>query len=434
MRTDALIEKLSEIHPKGFDLSLGRITRLLEKLDNPHHAIPPALHVAGTNGKGSTLAFIRSILEAAGYRVHVHTSPHLVHWQERYRLAGTFVDDNTLADAIERAAEANDGQPITIFEIMSAVMFLLFSAHDADFSLIEVGLGGRADATNVIAKPLVSTITQVALDHQAYLGDTIDKIAFEKAGIIKPGCPVVVGPQEDAARNVIEQVAAKHRCPIRVAGQDFDYYEDQTGFVFQDEDGLLDLPMPRLVGVHQLENAAIAIASVRASGIDVPENAYAEAMKTVYWPGRMERLPTGVITEQLGNHKEIWIDGGHNPAAGKAVADILRHQRNGHPQSLVMICGMLDTKEPVDYFRHFGGLDATVIAVPVAMSDAGVPPKKLAAMAQQAGLNSKVSSSLDEGIKLAHDCMKQASGSQILFCGSLYMIGEVLEKNGTPPI
>lgn len=433
MRTDALIEKLSEIHPKGFDLSLDRITGLLNKLGNPHLSIPPAFHVAGTNGKGSTLAFLRAILEAQGYKVHVHTSPHLVHWCERYRLGGTFVDDDTLADAIERVAEANGGKPITIFEIMSAVMFVLFSEHEADFSLVEVGLGGRFDATNVISDPIACAITPVALDHQAYLGDTIAKIAFEKAGIVKQSAPVAIAVQEDDARDVIEKVAATHAAPIRIARQDFDFHREGRGFVFQDEDGLLDLPLPKLIGEHQISNAALAIATIRASGVEVSNKSIEAAMDTVRWPGRMERLQQGKITKKFQAGTDIWIDGGHNPNAGNAIAEALREQRRAADRPLIMICGMINTKDPIGYFEAFKPLGAKVITVPVAMSEAGIPASELAETAKSAGLEAISSASLNEGIDSAIEAVADHENCQVLFCGSLYMVGEVLEKNDTPP-
>lgn len=432
-RTEALIEKLLANHPKGFDLSLGRILGLLEKLGNPHKRIPPAIHVAGTNGKGSTLAFARAILEAAGYRVHVHTSPHLVNWGERYRLAGSLVDDETLAEAIERAADANAGTPITVFEIMSAVMFILFSEHEADYSLVEVGLGGRADATNVLENPVVCAITPIALDHQAYLGNTIAKIAFEKAGIIKRGTPVVVAPQDDDAREVIEEVARKTGAPASFALQDFDYYRDATGFVFQDENGLLDLPLPRLAGEHQLSNAALAIAAIRNSGIEVPEEAYRTAMKTVVWPGRLEKLPKGVLTKQIGEDANIWIDGGHNPNAGEAIAAELKRQMASNDQKLLMICGMINTKEPLGYFQPFAELNAELISIPVLMSDAGIAPDDLAALAKMAGLQATATETLEDAVEIARERYEVDPSIRILFCGSVYMLGEVLDRNGTPP-
>lgn len=432
-RVDVLIDELAAIHPKGFDLSLGRISDLLEKLDNPHLRIPPAFHVAGTNGKGSTLAFVRAILEAAGYRVHVHTSPHLVNWNERYRLAGKLVDDDKLADAIELVIETNAGRAITIFEIMSAVMFVLFSEHRADFSLIEVGLGGRFDATNVIPSPLVTAIAPVSMDHQAYLGDTLEKIAFEKAGIIKPGVPVAVGVQDQGAREVIEEVAAKNSAPIHVSGQDFDFYRDATGFVFQDGEGLLDLPLPKLAGEHQLANAALAIAAIRASGTEVTAAAYSDGMMNVRWPGRLEKLQEGAITKLLDNYPEIWIDGGHNPHAGKAIAaELLRRNKDANRKTL-LICGMINTKEPLGFFSSFEKLNADLIAIPVAMSEAGIPPDELAAIASKAGIRSQTAKSLQDGIDQAAKMISGDGDQQIIFCGSVYMVGEVLALNGTPP-
>lgn len=432
-RTEALVEELLKNHPKGFDLSLGRILGLLEKLDNPHKRIPPAIHVAGTNGKGSTLAFARAILESAGYKVHVHTSPHLVNWGERYRLAGKLVDDETLADAIARAADANAGTPITVFEIMSAVMFILFSEHDADYSLVEVGLGGRADATNVIEKPIVCAITPVALDHQAYLGDTIAKIAYEKAGIIKRETPVVVALQDDNARDMIEDVALKTPAPVFFANQDFDFYRDATGFVFQDEDGLLDLQLPRLAGEHQLANAALAIAAIRKSGIPVSDESYSAAMRNVTWPGRLEKLPAGKVTQSIGANADVWIDGGHNPHAGEAIAGELKRQMAGSEQKLLMICGMINTKEPLGYFKPFSALNTEVVTIPVLMSDAGILPSELANVAREAGLNASAQENLDGAIELAKKYFREDPSIKILFCGSVYMLGEILDRNGTPP-
>ena len=433
MKSDALINKLSQIHPKGFDLSLDRISKLLAKLGNPHERLPPVIHVAGTNGKGSTLAFVRAILEAQGYKVHVHTSPHLVNWHERYRLAGTLVSDDILADAIQRVADANNNKPITVFEILSAVMFVLFSEHEADFALVEVGLGGRFDATNVIPSPIACAIAPVALDHQAYLGDTIEKIAFEKAGIIKRKIPVAVGRQEDDARETIEEVARKNGSRVVMAGQDFDAYRDATGFVYQDEEGLMDLPMPKLIGEHQLDNAALALATIRLAKIKVSPEAFAQGMLKVTWPGRLERLPTGKIIEQLSDHTDVWIDGGHNPSAGEAIAAELTRQNASSKRKTLLVCGMINTKEPYGYFKPFKALDAEVIAIPVAMSEAGISPEDLAQFASEAGLETTTCNSLQEGVNLAVRRLEQEPDLRVLFCGSLYMVGEVLDLNGTPP-
>ena len=433
MKSDALINKLSQIHPKGFDLSLDRISKLLAKLGNPHEKLPPVIHVAGTNGKGSTLAFVRAILEAQGYKVHVHTSPHLVNWHERYRLAGTLVSDDILADAIQRVADANNNKPITVFEILSAVMFVLFSEHEADFALVEVGLGGRFDATNVIPSPIACAIAPVALDHQAYLGDTIEKIAFEKAGIIKRKIPVAVGRQEDDVRETIEEVARKNGSRVVMAGQDFDAYRDATGFVYQDEEGLMDLPMPKLIGEHQLDNAALALATIRLAKIKVSPEAFAQGMLKVTWPGRLERLPTGKIIEQLSDHTDVWIDGGHNPSAGEAIAAELTRQNASSKRKTLLVCGMINTKEPYGYFKPFKVLDTEVIAIPVAMSEAGISPEDLAQFASEAGLETTTCNSLQEGVNLAVRRLEQEPDLRVLFCGSLYMVGEVLDLNGTPP-
>ncbi len=435
MSADALIESLSAIHPKGYDLSLERIENLLARLNHPQNKIPPVIHVAGTNGKGSTIAFCRAILQAAGKTVHVHTSPHLVNWHERFRLGrpsgGELVSDPVLEEAIQRVADANQGEPITVFELLSATMFVLFSEHKADYTLMEVGLGGRFDATNVINQPLVSVIAPISVDHQSFLGDTIEAIAGEKAGIIKNQVPVIIGSQLDEARAVLEDIAAKHQAPTQIAGQDFDHHQAATGFVFQDGDGLLDLPLPRLAGKHQLENAALAIAATRAAVPDIPEEAFAKAMKTVVWPGRFERLPKGIITERLGNRDDIWIDGGHNPSAGEAIAGEL--SRMGDKVRTLLVCGMINTKEPLGYFKPFSIANASVMTIPVLMSDAGIPPDELAEIAKQAGLETSSHSTLDAALDAAAAQCQRNANLRVFFCGSLYLVGEVLKLNGTPP-
>ena len=438
MRADALIDDLLKIHPKGFDLSLERIKRLLDRLGNPHKNLPPVIHVAGTNGKGSTIAFCRAILEAAGYGVHVHTSPHLVNWHERFRLAadggGKLVDDDTLCDAIERVAKSNANESITLFELLSAVTFVLFSEHKADFALVEVGLGGRFDATNVIANPLISVIAPVALDHQSYLGDTIEKIAFEKAGIIKPGIPVAIGPQESPALEVLTRVAEEQNAPVIAAFSDYDCYPAETGFVYQDGDGLIDLPRPALLGPHQMDNAGLAIAALRAADIALEDDAIAKGMQSVHWPGRMERLPTGKIDQLLGGRNaEAWIDGGHNPAAGEAVADVLETLYQANPVPTLMICGMINTKEPHGYFAAFEAFNLEVLAVPVSMSDATISASSLAEHAAGAGLSASSCENLQAAIGHAAHRIATTPETRLLFCGSLYLVGEVLALNNTPP-
>ncbi|MEP9397682.1 folylpolyglutamate synthase/dihydrofolate synthase family protein [Mesorhizobium sp. KR2-14] len=437
---DRQIERLMALHPKGFDLSLDRISRLLERLGNPQDRLPPVVHIAGTNGKGSTAAFSRALLEAAGYRTHVHTSPHLVNWHERYRLGaeggGKFVADAVLADAIERAAEANRGETITVFEILTAVTFLLFSEHPADAAVIEVGLGGRFDATNVIKKPAVSVIMPVSLDHEAYLGDRVELIAAEKAGIIKRGCPVIVGAQEsDTAREVLVSTAERLGCPLAVYGQDFLATQEHGRMIYQDQSGLMDLSPPRLPGRHQYANAAAAIAAVKAAGFRLDESAADRAMTTVSWPGRMQRLPQGKLVDMAPAGAEIWLDGGHNPGAGMVVAEALTEQEEKFPRPLFLICGMINTKDQTGYFRAFKGIARHVYTVPVAFSDASVPNSELAIRAGEAGLSAEPVSSVANALMLLRDTWDASEPApRILISGSLYLAGAVLAENGTPPV
>lgn len=437
---DIEIERLMALHPKGFDLSLDRIVRLLDRLGNPQDRLPPVIHIAGTNGKGSCAAFSRALLEAAGYRVHVHTSPHLVGWHERYRLGagggGRFVEDAVLAEAIRRVAEANRGETITVFEILTAVTFVLFCEHPADAAIVEVGLGGRFDATNVIRNPAVSVIMPVSLDHQAYLGDRTELIAAEKAGIMKRGRPVVIGAQEsDAARQVLIDTAERLGCPVQIYGQDFLAYGENGRMIYQDETGLMDLVPPRLPGRHQYANAAAAIAAVRAAGFDVSQQATDRAMTEVYWPGRMQRLPAGRLSGLAPDGAEIWIDGGHNPGAGVVVAEALADMEERHSRPLMMICGMINTKDQTGYFRAFEGMARHVYTVPVGSSDAGVPNAELAVRASEAGLSAEPVSSVAEALMLLRDTWNAAEEPpRILIGGSLYLVGEVLAGNGTPPV
>lgn len=438
LTADQEIERLMSLHPKGFDLSLDRIRRLLDRLGNPEQLMPPVIHIAGTNGKGSAAAFSRALLEAGGHSVHVHTSPHLVNWHERYRIGGKdgseLVSDAMLADAVRRVAEANRGETITVFEILTAVMFVLFSENPASAAIVEVGLGGRFDATNVIARPAVSLIMPVSMDHEAYLGDRVELIAAEKAGIIKPGCPVVIGQQQhDGARDVLVDTAERLGCPLQVYGQDFLAYEENGRLIYQDETGLLDVSLPRLTGRHQYANAAAAIAAVRAAGFDLGHRAVDRAMNNVDWAGRMQRLPAGRLQELAPPNAEIWIDGGHNPGAGLVIAEALAEQEERFPRPLFVIAGMINTKDQAGYFRAFHGMARHVYTVPVSHSDAGVPPAELAVRANEAGLSAEPVSSVANALMLLRDTWDEATAPRILICGSLYLTGEVLADNGTPP-
>lgn len=434
------IEKLLALHPKGFDLSLERITRLLSALGDPHKRLPPVIHVAGTNGKGSVTAFSRAILEAAGLSVHVHTSPHLVNWHERYRLGrkggrGAFVSDPVLADAVRRVAEANGGEKITVFEILTAVTFLLFAEHPADVAIIEVGLGGRFDATNVIEQPAVSVIMPIALDHQAYLGDSVELIAAEKAGIMKKGAPVVIGYQtEDVARDVLVATAERLACPHAVYGQDFLAYEEFGRMVYQDEFGLFDLPPPKLPGRHQFANAAAAIRAVKATGLPVTERAIERGLASVEWPGRLQRLTVGGLAKAAPESSEIWVDGGHNPSAGVVIAETMAAFEERDPRPLFLVTGMINTKDPIGYFDAFRGIAERVFTVPIRASDAGIDPVALASDAVDAGLVAEPVSSVAEALHAIGRLVEEdAVAPRILIGGSLYLVGDVLADNGTPP-
>lgn len=430
------IDKLMALHPKGFDLSLGRIKRLMDRLGNPQNNLPPVIHIAGTNGKGSCAAFCRAILEAHSKSVHVHTSPHLVRWHERFRLAGKLVDDATLTDAIKRVAAANNGEHITVFEILTAVMFVLFAEHHADIAIVEVGLGGRADATNIIEHPAATVIMPIGLDHVAYLGDTIEKIATEKGGIIKKNVPLIIGAQPNAgARDTLEDIAYKLDAPAKIYGQDFHAYEEHGRLVFQSDVGLSDLPLPALPGRHQLANAAAAIMAVCAAGFAPSDNELEAAMNTVSWPARMQPLASGPLTELAPKTAEFWLDGGHNPDAAIACAEYLAAREEAIERPIFMICGMINTKDAVGYFKPFNGLVRQIFTVPVPSSDAGVDPVILADQAHDAGLIAEVSASVQEAIKrLSSQLDPSEPAPRILICGSLYLAGDVLRDNLTPPV
>ncbi|HEX8044323.1 MAG TPA: folylpolyglutamate synthase/dihydrofolate synthase family protein [Rhizobium sp.] len=434
------IDKLMGLHPKGYDLSLDRITRLLDILGNPQNKLPPVIHVAGTNGKGSVTAFCRALLEAGGYSAHVHTSPHLVNWHERYRIGvkggrGELVDDAVFAEVLRRIADANGGEKITVFEILTAATFILFAEHPADAAVIEVGLGGRFDATNVISDPAVSVIMPISLDHQPYLGDRVELIAAEKAGIMKAGRPVVIGHQDyDAALDVLISTAERLRCPTAVFGQDFSAHEEYGRLVYQDEFGLGDLPLPRLPGRHQYANAAAAIRAVKAAGFTVTEAMMEKAMISVEWPGRLQRLTEGELLPHAPEGAEIWVDGGHNPGAGEVIAEAMASFEERQPRPLFLIIGMINTKDPVGYFKAFTGLAEKVYCVPIRGSEAMIDPVILANSAYDAGLvaepMSTVRQALDEIRELA---VPNTPTPRILIGGSLYLVGDVLADNGTPP-
>ncbi|CAD7024316.1 bifunctional folylpolyglutamate synthase/dihydrofolate synthase [Pseudorhizobium halotolerans] len=434
------IEKLMTLHPKGFDLSLDRIRRLLEVLENPHRKLPPVIHIAGTNGKGSATAFCSALLEAAGLAVHVHTSPHLVNWHERYRIGvkggrSQIVEDEMFAEALQRVAAANAGQTITVFEILTAVTFLLFSEQPADAVILEVGLGGRFDATNLVERPAVSVIMPISLDHQPYLGDRVELIAAEKAGIMKRGCPVVIGKQEySPALDVLVESAERLSCPMAVYGQDFSAHEEFGRLIYQDEFGLADLPLPRLPGRHQIANAAAAIRAVKAAGFVLTDAMIEKAMATVEWPGRLQRLTEGRLLELAPKDAEIWVDGGHNPGAGEVIAEAMAGLEERRARPLYLVTGMINTKDPVGYFRAFADIAEHVFTVPIRGSDAGLDPVALAESAFDAGLVAEPAGSVAEALaEIVRRQLPEAVPPRILIGGSLYLVGNVLADNGTPP-
>jgi dihydrofolate synthase / folylpolyglutamate synthase len=434
---DSIVARLTALHPKRIDLSLERIERLLAALDHPERKLPPVIHVAGTNGKGSTVAFLRAMLEAAGERAHVYTSPHLVRFNERFRLGGEgegrLVSDAGLSAALAECEQANGGLPITVFEITTAAAFLLFSRHAADVLVLEVGLGGRLDATNVIARPLASVITPIAIDHTEFLGDTLDKIAAEKAGIIKRGVPVVVAAQHRDAMEVIERQAGRLKAPLKIAGDDWTATEERGRLVYQDENGLLDLPAPKLYGRHQFENAGLAIAALRLlPQLDVKAAAYEAGVVKADWPARLQRLTQGALAELVPPGGELWLDGGHNPDGGRAIAAALADLEERVSRPLVLIVGMLTTKDTAGFLRNFTGLARRLIAVPVPGQDKAMPAEELAAAARAIGLSSMSRDELAGAIEAAGK-LDLDPPPRILITGSLYLAGEALRANGTLP-
>lgn len=437
--SDTLLARFLALHPKLIDLSLGRMLRLLERLGDPQARLPPVIHVAGTNGKGSTIAFMRAILEAAGLRVHVYTSPHLVRFHERIRLGaaggGRFVDEDVLVDALMRCERANAGDPTTFFEMTTAAGLLLFAEHQADVVLLEVGLGGRFDATNVIAHPACAVVTPVSLDHAEYLGDTVTKIAGEKAGIFKRGAPAVIAPQEPEPTAVLEATAERAGATkILIGAQDFAVREDGGRLVYEDGDGLLDLPLPRLAGRHQHVNAGTAIAALRAAGYGgLPARAFEQGMLGADWPARLQRLARGRLADLLPPRAELWLDGGHNPDGGRVLAQAMADLADRNPAPLVMIVGLLSTKDARATLGHFKGLAQTLLAVPIQNSLVARPAAEVAALAGEAGLVSEIGGSVEQALRMIAGRPWPAP-PRILICGSLYLAGEVLSANGTPPV
>lgn len=419
--SDAVLQRMMTLHPKVIDLTMGRVERLLAALGHPERRLPPVIHIAGTNGKGSTQAMIRAGLESGGARVHAYTSPHLARFHERIRLAGALISEGDLTALLDECVQANGPDDITFFEITTAAAFLAFSRVPADYVLLEVGLGGRLDATNVIERPALTIITPVSIDHQQYLGDTLPEIAGEKAGIIKRGVPVIIGPQDPDGLAVVEAKAARMGAPILAYGQQWHVSEDRARLIFQDENGLLDLPLPNLPGPHQVQNAGAAIAALRYLGQD--DNACEAAVSRADWPARMQRLRVGPLVD-MAPQIELWLDGGHNPAGAEAVAATLARMPK---RDTYLICGMLNTKDVRGYMAPLAPHVTQLYAVSIPGEANTLPAEVTAKAAVSAGIDAATAGSVADALAAIATVSPRA---RVLICGSLYLAGSILRENG----
>ena len=431
MQPDPILERLSRLHPKTIDLSLDRLLGLLATLGNPQVRLPPVIHIAGTNGKGSTVAMLRAIHEAAGRRPHVYTSPHLVRFTERIVVAGSEIAPDHLSDLLITCEQANNGRPITMFEITTAAALLAFAQDKADLTLLEVGLGGRFDATNVIPAPALSVITPVSLDHQHFLGNTVEAIAFEKAGILKPGVPAVIGRQRASAMQVITDRAAELSAPIAAFGRDWHIHGDGEEMVFEAGRITRRLKRPALSGDHQIDNAGLALtaAELLQQRFPVAASDLETGMAAVRWPARLQRLTHGPMLEDLPASVEIWVDGGHNADAAEAIAATVGRWLPDNPGlSVHLIFGTLTSRNPADYLRPFRGLVESVHTVAISGEANTVDPRDAAAAGCALGLAASPASSVRDAV--AAICADAADRQRILICGSLYLAGTVLRSHG----
>jgi dihydrofolate synthase / folylpolyglutamate synthase len=420
-----ILERLAQLHPKLIDLSLGRVERLLAALGNPQDRLPPVVHVAGTNGKGSTIATMRACLEAGGYRVHAFTKPHLVHFHERIRLNGRLIEEETLSALLEECELANAGAPITYFEITTAAAFLAFARTPADILLLETGLGGRLDATNVIRRPAVTAITPISLDHQAFLGDTIAAIAGEKAGILKPGAPAVIGPQPAEAEDVIESRATALGAPLYRWDREWRCDAAGSGMRFSARHWRLDLPLPSLIGPHQIVNAGTAIACLeQLSGFPLSPEAIAQGLRRIEWPARLQRLTRGPLVTMTPPGWELWLDGGHNPGAGIVLAETVSAWRD---RPLYLIVGMLNTKDAAGFLAPLAPHVKALAGVTIPGEENPRPAEAIAATARSVGMTASTTASVEDALARF---VREAPTGCVLICGSLHFAGTVLAENG----
>jgi dihydrofolate synthase / folylpolyglutamate synthase len=432
-----VIGRLSALHQKRIDLGLERMQRLLERLDHPERKLPPVIHIAGTNGKGSTLAYLRATLEAAGLRVQAYTSPYLVRINECFRLGrvggGVLVADDELCEALELVEQVNGGEPATVFELKTAAAFHLFAQNPADVVLLEVGLGGRLDSTNVIDAPLACVITPISMDHMDFLGPTLTSIAGEKAAIIKRGVPVISAEQAPETMAVIEAQAKRMRAPLFAAGEGWHVNVEHGRLVYSDDRGLMDLAAPRLFGRHQFDNAGLAIATLRATNaFKINHAAFEAGIVNAEWPARMQRITCGELLGWGPQGSEIWLDGGHNTEGGRVAAAALGDLEERVSRPLVVISGMMANKDAQGFLANFAGLTRHIIAVPIPNAENAMPPDRLADAARSLGMRVELAPGIEAALRalsrLAYDVPPR-----ILITGSLYLAGHVLALNGTPP-
>lgn len=428
--SDLVLARLMALHPKKIDLSLGRMQSILARLGHPEKKLPPVIHIAGTNGKGSTVAVLRAIAEAAGHRVHVYTSPHLVRFAERIRVAGQLITEPALTELLERVEAAAGNDPITFFEVTTAAAFLAFSETPADLCILEVGLGGRLDATNVIDKPAAVGITPVSIDHQQFLGDRLQQIAAEKAGIIKTGAPLIVGPQKKVGLQVIKDIASNMNVVPLLYGEDWHVSSKprHTGLLYEDLRGVIDLPEPPLVGAHQVMNTGMATAIARAqTAIAIPDAAIRAGIGWTRWPARLQELKETSLNDLLPEGSDLWLDGGHNPAAGETLRTFLQHV-NPVERSVMLVVGMMNSKDAAGFLKPFTGLVDQVVAVSVPGEEGAASPGNLAAAATDAGINGVIAKDVESAVRMISSTSRPERPPFVIICGSLYLAGSVLRQ------
>ncbi|MBK4718662.1 bifunctional folylpolyglutamate synthase/dihydrofolate synthase [Azospirillum sp. YIM DDC1] len=424
---DPVLDRLKGLHPKVIDLSLDRVHRLLAALGHPERRLPPVVHVAGTNGKGSTLAFLRAMLEAAGLRVHVYTSPHLVRFHERIRLAGTLIDDDRLAALLEECEVANGGGPITFFEVTTVAALLAFAREPADVVLLETGLGGRLDATNVVDRPAVTAITRISYDHRQFLGDTLEAIAGEKAGIFKPGVPAVIFPQpaEEAARTLAARAEV-----IGAPVHGWLVTPTDGGFRFESARRRIELPLPGLSGAHQIVNAGVALACLDHLPVVVDDAAVRRGLAAVEWPARLQRLTRGPLVDALPAGWDLWLDGGHNDSAGEVLAVQAGRWVEEEPERpLLLVYGMLASKEPREFLGPLAPFVTAARTVAIPGEEASLTAEDTAAATRACGI-AESAAAADVASALQSLRGRVAGPARVLICGSLYLAGMVLAENG----